>query len=222
MKNLFKTAVFCSLALVGSGCSCIHDRSNEYQNGTSHAPLDLPPEIHRECVGDDLIIPEVQQNHTAHSILPPESLAKQIAEGKLSKKALKSRELSTRLTQITWMQDKYGTPALVANKAFPNTWNHVERALKQLSPLFSIKCKNEALGTFYIYDLAVTNGKITGVTPLYQLRLTECEKGTSISLASNEIQTTPSIIVTRRILGDLSQALETTKEGLSLKEWLFS
>lgn len=222
MKNLYKITLSLSLCLMLVGCSCIHDRSCEYRGSCNRSPLIVPPCIHPGCLGDDLIIPNSCECREAVVLLPPESMALQIAQGKISKKTLKTCERNTRLTRITWIKNRCGAPALMTNKALDGTWNHLERALKQLSPLYHIRSADEALGTFYIYDLAATRGKLCAATPLYQLRLVELENGTMISVVSNEEEIVLPEDVIHRILSDMYQGLELTKEGLSLKQWLFS
>lgn len=221
MKNISNIVMCIGVALLLVGCGGIPNRFSEYQNSCNRPPLAVPPCIHPEPFGDDLTIPNACECSTRPALLPPESLALQVAEGKLSKKALKQYERNTKLTCVTRTHNRYGMPALKTNKALGGTWNNVERALKQLSPLYRIQHRNEALGTFYIYDLSVTKGKVCATTPIYQLRLTELENGTMISLTADQ----PGVIlpenVVHRVLSELAQALETTREGLSLKQWLF-
>lgn len=216
-----KIAVLFVLALPLAGCGFIHDRSCEYQSSPCLSPLKVPPGLHPCQIGDDLTIPNLQRAYARASLLPPDSLALQIAEGKISKKELKKRECESRMTQITWAQNKWGAPALVTSEALLSTLNHLERALKTLPTSYRIRNQDEALATFYIYDLSATDGKLRQNTPLYQLWLTELENGTMITLATDE-STMPAISVTRHILGNIRQALNETKEGLSLKQWLFS
>lgn len=216
-------AIFSLMLLTLSGCSYIQDRSCEYQNSPCLAGLIVPPGLHASPIGDDLTIPNLRHaGQRRTSLLPPDSLASQVAEGKLSKKALKKRERESRLTQITWIQNKYGAPALMTSETLSSTLNHLERALKTLSAVYPIRAKDRALATFYIDDLPATNGKHTGNTPVYQLRLIELENGTMITLAADESQMLPDTSVTRRILSKVREALDDTKEGLSLKQWLFS
>lgn len=218
-----KTYVIFILSLVLSGCSYIHDRSCEYQNSPCLSPLIVPPGLRASQIGDDLTIPNLHRAmHNKANLLPPDSLALQIAEGKLSKKELKKRERESRLTQLTWTQNKSGAPALMISEGLSDTVNHLERALKKLSTSYPIKHKDEALATFYIYDLPATHGKLTANTPLYQLRLVELENGTMIVLAADESQAMPDTSVTRRILAKVYEALGDTKEGLSFNQWLFS
>src|SRR5471030_1914252 len=123
------TALFLSLA----GCSslnCIPDRSCEYQTSPCLAPLTLPPGLGSTQVGDDMTIPHLRRACGKTSLLPPDSLALQVAQGKISKKDLKQRENG--LTQVTWTKNKWGCPALMTCEALPSTFNHLERALKTL------------------------------------------------------------------------------------------
>jgi uncharacterized lipoprotein len=218
-----KTFIIFILFLTLSGCSYIHDRSDEYQGSPCLAPLTVPPELHSSQIGDDLTIPNLRRaTRNKASLLPPDSLASQVAEGKLSKKALKKRERESRLTQITWTQDKYGAPALMISEGLVDTINHLERALKTLTTSYRIKTKDAALATFYIYDLPAMNGKLMANTPVYQLRLIELENGTMITLAADEDQIPPNTQITQHILTKVYEALDDTKEGLSLKQWLFN
>lgn len=122
------------LFLALCGCSYIPDipdRSCEYQNSRCLSTLTVPRELRSAQIGDDLTIPNLQHaTHKKTILLPPDSLALQVAEGKLSKKELKKRERESRLTQITWAQNKYGAPALMTSEAFSSTLDHLERALK--------------------------------------------------------------------------------------------
>lgn len=223
MCEIMKRIVIFSLMLLAlSGCGYIPDRSCEYQNSPCLAALIVPPDLHASPIGDDLTIPNLRHARQKRaSLLPPDSLASQVAEGKLTKKALKKRERESRLTQITWIQNKYGAPALMTSETLSSTFNHLERALKKLSAVYPVRGKDGALATFYINDLPATNGKRTANTPIYQLRLIEMENGTMITLAADE-SPMPDTQVTRRILSKVYEALDDTKEGLSLKQWLFN
>jgi hypothetical protein len=222
MKNLCKITLCFSLFLLLVGCGCIHDRFCEYRGSCNRPPLMVPPCMHPGRLGDDLIIPNACECTEVVPLLPPESMALEIVQGKISKKTLKVRERDSRITRITWIKNRCGASALMTNKALYGTWNHLERALKQLAPLYRIRHADEALATFYIYDLAATRGRLCAATPLYQIRLVEFENGTMISVVSNEEEVILPEDIIHRILGDLYQALESTKEGLSLKQWLFN
>lgn len=222
MKKLMIFALCLGLA----GCSVssyIPDRSSEYQSSPSLSPLTLPPGLRCSAqVGDDLTIPHLQRARTKPCLLPPDSLALQVAQGKLSKKDLKKRERESGLTQITWAKSNCGAPALLTNEPLPSMFNHLERALNTVSKWYPIKNKDEPLATFYIYDLMATNGKRMQSTPVYELRLVELENGTMVTLGTDEPEAMLTRGVDQRILSKVYEALEDTKEGLSLKQWLFN
>lgn len=213
------------LGLIGCSCinNCIPDRSCEYQKSSCVSPLMLPPNLRCSAqVGDDLTIPHLLRAHAKPCLLPPDSLALQVAQGKLSKKDLKRRERESGLTQVTWAKNNCGAPALLTSEAFSSMFYHLQRALNTLPKWYAIKSKNASSGTFCIYDLVATNGKITPATPLYQLQLVEIEEGTMVTLTTSDPQVMPMVSITQRILAKVCEALDDTKEGLSLKQWLFS
>lgn len=222
MKKLMSFALF--LGLVGCSCinSCIPDRSCEYQKSPCLSPLTIPPQFRCSAqVGDDFTIPHLRRARAKPCLLPPDSLALQVAEGKLSKKDLKRRERESGLTQITWTKTSCDTPALLTSEPLPSMFHHLQRALNTVAKLYPIKSKYAPSGTFCIYDLVATNGTMTPSTPLYRLQLVELEEGTMVTLTA-ESQMVPTVNVTQRILGKVYEALDDTKEGLSLKQWLFS
>lgn len=223
-----KLIILFPLFLALSGCEVldnipIADRSCEYQKSSCLPPLSLPPAVaHSAQIGDDLTIPHLRRACAKTSLLPPDSLALQVEQGKLSKKALMKRDKECRLTQIVWSKNSCGAPVLITNEALTSLFFHMDRALKTLCKLYCIKSKNLECATFYIYDLVATNGKVMPTTPIYQVRLIECENGTMITLATDQPEAMPSVAATRYILTKIYEALDETKEGLSLKQWLFS
>lgn len=219
---------FYLLFLALPGCEVLEnipiaDRSCEYRTSPCLPPLSLPPAVaHSAQIGDDLTIPHLRRACTKTSLLPPDSLALQIEQGKLSKKALIRQEKEFCLTRITWSKNSCGAPILITSEGSTNLFFHMDRALRTLSKLYCIKSKNQECATFYVYDLVATNGKVLPTTPIYQIRLIECENGTMITLATDQPEAMPSIAATEYILRKIYEALDETKEGLSLKQWLFS
>jgi uncharacterized lipoprotein len=220
MKRTYQLLTFTFLSALATGCSYFPDRSTEYQESTYSSRLTVPPNFSNAQLGDDFAIPDSNQTVCKCSLVPPESLVSEIADGKLTAKELKKQELQSRAANIEWTQTKSGSEALMSNEALPDTWNHLDRALEKLAAKYRIKSKNKAFATFSIYDLSATHGKVKATTPLYEIHLSENENGTLIVLTKYGIGNTPSPEINQRILEKLYQSLDETKEGLSFKQWL--
>ena len=220
MKLTDQLLTFIFLSAMVAGCSYFPDRSLEYQENANSSQLTVPPHFPNAQLGDDLVIPNTNQSVYRRSLLPPESMASEIAEGKLTKKELKKRELQSRMTNLEWTQSQSGSEALITSEEHQDAWNHLDRALQKLSSNYRIKNKDKSLSIFTIYDLSRTQGKLKGTTPLYQIHLNEDENGTLITLTTYGTENAPSPDVNQRILGKLHESLDETKEGLSFKQWL--
>jgi uncharacterized lipoprotein len=216
MKSICLLFTLIGLSSLLTACGYIQDRSLEYQE-SQNAQLTVPPDFCNAEVGDTFVIPNSNHGRCKTSLLPPESFVEQISEGKLTKKELKEREFQTRLTQIKWTQMQSGTEALMTDRGLSDTWHHVNRALEKLSTKYRIKNKNQALSMFTIEDLSA---KSKTNMRLYTIHLSESESGTLIMLTLPGTTMPPSPDINQRILEKLYHALQETKEGLSLKQWL--
>lgn len=216
MKSIRLLFTLIGLSSLFTACDYIHDRSLEYQ-GSQNARLTVPPDFCNAQVGDTFVIPNSNHGIYKASLLPPESFVEQISEGKLTKKELKERELQSRLTQIQWTQTQSGTEALITDRELSDTWHHVNRALEKLSARYRIKNKNQALSVFTIEELGA---KSKTTMRLYTIHLSECDNGTLIMLTLPGTTMPPSPEINQRILEKLYHALQETKEGLSLTQWL--
>jgi uncharacterized lipoprotein len=221
-KRSIKIVTLLALRFMLAGCSFLPDCFNDYRESVSMPPLNLPAGMCCAQLGDDLAIPETCDSAASINLLPPDSLVLDVAQGKLTKKELKKRERSSRITRVTWTQNQWGMRAIMTSEALPAAWKHLERALQKLAAFYPIIGKDEGLATFYIYDLPAAHGRKSSNTPVYQLRLLEYENGSIIVLAEDNADAPPSERVNKRIAGALYEALDETKEGLSLKQWLFS
>ncbi|MFU8797289.1 MAG: hypothetical protein ACNA7Y_01125 [Gammaproteobacteria bacterium] len=96
-----KIAFISSLALLSMGCSLLDKGKNAitqkkakiYLHAQSAPPLQVPPGIPEDSVGDMYSIPATTKaaSNSPPSLLPPDSLADKIAQGKISPDVLKQK-----------------------------------------------------------------------------------------------------------------------------------
>ncbi|MBI5447778.1 MAG: hypothetical protein HY939_03510 [Gammaproteobacteria bacterium] len=205
-QDRMKNAV-CGLCFVTlSACAPIKQNYQEFKNKpNAYLKSQCSPELrvpagieHEPLLADDRVPPgEVPQK--AASLLPPESLAQKVAEGKVSPKALKRVSRSE-------LQEKDHVWVLMITDEPDRVWKKLEKALNRRK--LRILQKNQEIKVYYILDTYPTDGKITLKTPIYQvhLRATE-EQNTEIYLLDNDGHK-PNAAVAQRLLTEIQQGLQ--------------
>lgn len=199
--------VACVLAL--SACSSVKQNYGQFKNkpsaymkSQSVAPLRIPPGIEHEPLLEDDCVPPGELPKEKVVLLPPESLAQKIAEGKISKKELKHVS-SLNLEQ----RDNQWFMILTDDKQ--HVWTKLEKALKNRK--IRILQQNKAEDIIYMVDTFPTKGKITLASPIYQIHMREtAEQNTEVYLLNNAGQI-PNAHAAHRILVEINRGLSGDK-----------
>lgn len=197
----------CVFAL--SACSSVKQNYNQFKNkpsaymtSQSVAPLRIPPGIEHEPLLEDDCVPPGELPKGSVALLPPESLAQKIAEGKISKKELKHVS-SLNLEQ----RDNQWFMILTDDK--DHAWSRLKKALKNRK--IRILQENKADDVIYIVDTFPTKGKITLASPIYQIHMREtAEQNTEVYLLDNAGHI-PNPHAAHRILVEINRGLSGDK-----------
>lgn len=223
-----------------TGCSSlfgkhnfIHEHEIAYTKSTSTAPLVVPENYSRANIGNDYPVPTVNNTISAKpiSLLPPDSLADQIKQGKVSADILK-KPLPPLVKQTQTTANNASTPTLAVNNGggmisgssllLPQNpaqaWDNIGKALANTD--YSIVNQNQKRLVYYILDTVSTDNKIARETPIYQIHLRDLGNGMQVYLTDNDNKPTNTVIA-QRILNDLNSALSGNSTKTSgITQWL--
>jgi uncharacterized lipoprotein len=152
------------------------------------------------------------------SQLPPNSLAAQIASGKVSKAVLK--EDPTKPT-ATLIQTTGELPYLVYNQTTDRAWNALANALPAAG--YRILEQDRSINTYYILDTSASNGVIQKDSPIYQLRLKAIDDDTSrIDVVDNSGNNLPATTLTPVLQQVAAGLMGKAKSPIhhSFEQWL--
>lgn len=227
MKNFSRYVFLTSLTIYATGCSYIPDKYNfvqqrqtEYLRAQTSQPIRVPAGMSNASVHEDYPVPYAgtPAPKTAANISPPNSLAEQIDQGRLSSKALKQREAMLEQTQArneseiksattdptSEAYSGFKNDTLMINQPAGEAWPVVENAITKGG--YKIALKNPQTQTFYILDVYSTNGTVAKETPIYQIHLRNTPLGTEVSVTDNRSR--------RLSLNDANRILDNIYSGL--------
>ena len=229
-----------TISILGlAGCSSLFGKHNfirehemAYTKSTSTAPLQLPENYSRANIGDDYPVPSASnvEPATSFSLLPPDSLADQIKQGKVSadvlKKPLPSLEKQTQMptndsaTSTTAVNNGGGMisgSSLLLPQNTTQAWDNIGKALANTD--YSIVNQNQKRMVYYILDTVNTDNKITRETPIYQIHLRDLGNGMQVYLTDNDNKPANNAVA-QRILNDLNNALSGSSTKTSgITQW---
>lgn len=220
MKNFYRCVFVTTLAVYSVGCSSINPKYNliqqrqtEYLRTHAAPPLQTPAGVSRANLHDDYPIPNANTPAPAKSLslLPPNSIAEQIKQGKLSPDALRQREPeeNTNATDNTNQSASYvKNDTLMINQPIADAWDQVENAINKAG--YKMAYKNQKTLTFYIIDIYATNGTITRESPIYQIHLRNTPLGVEISVTDNSGKRV-NIDTANRVLDNLYSGIPHAK-----------
>lgn len=194
MKNFSRCVFLASLTISSTACgSYLQQHQTEYLRAQTSQPIRVPAGLSNSNIREDYPVPGVSAASTKGSvnIAPPNSLSEQVAQGKLSSKALKQREaMLERADNINENNDAssdtysgFKNNTLMLNQPVSAAWPVVEDAITKAG--YKTVVKNEHTHIFYILDVYSSNGKITRETPIYQVHLSTTPLGTEVSVTDN-------------------------------------
>lgn len=178
------------------------EKPNAYLKSQCAPPLRVPAGIeHAPLLEDDRVPPgETPKGKT--SLLPPESLAQKVAEGKVSLKALKRISRSN-------LQERDHVWILTITDDKERVWKKLEKAFKNRK--IRVLQQNHETWTYYILDTYTTEGKITLKTPIYQVHVQSTpEQNTEIYIMDNAGQRANSA-TSQRLLTEIQDGLHGHK-----------
>lgn len=190
------------ISLLLNGCShlyggegLIHDPDEEYYKDEAPPPLVIPHGVQAAEIGDDYVIPEINSTKKSKAALvPPGSLAEQVALGNTTTKQIKKAR-----------DDKKAT-LLVVDTDMNETWNKLKYVMPKMD--YQIAIANSDTRIIYFMDKTTTRGKVTLATPIYQAHLHLSEAGeTEIYLTDNDGKKLPATI-SKPILSELEKGLQ--------------
>lgn len=218
MKLRHFILIGCTISTVG--CSPIKNyldnRENLYLKSHESAPLKVPAGLSSSNVGQDYVIPAAagQKATQPPALLPPDSLADEIAQGKVSKSALKQREKeatknpnppqsmnSTNHPSESLVSSSINGTNLQLNQPLPEAWSTIGTTLTQAG--YRILVQNPNTKTYYVLD---TKAKLTKETPIYQIHLHKNRLGTQVSITDNNGAEVPAEVA-QPILNNISGKL---------------
>ncbi|GEM_PF-4048501 len=201
--------LFSLLCLNVMGCTtakqnfqALKDRPNAYLKSQCATPLRVPPGVEHAPLMEDQQIPPGETAVVTAPLLPPESLAQKVAEGKVSPKALKHLSRSN-------LQERDHQWMLTITDEKERVWKRLEKAFKNRH--IDVLQKNEKTGIYYIVDTYPTKGKVTTASPIYQVHLrSTAEQDTELYLTDNA-GGVPNKYVAQRLLMEIQRGLNGNK-----------
>lgn len=222
-----------------TGCSSLFGKHNfvrehelAYTKSTNTAYLKVPENYSRANIGDDYPMPSLTNTASAKpvSLLPPDSLAEQIKQGKVSADILKKplppleKQPQTVATPATMPVTSVSADggmisgnSLLLPQNSAQAWNNIGKALADTD--YSIVNQNQKRLVYYILDTVSTNNKITRETPIYQIQLRDLGNGMQVYLTDNDNKPANTVIA-QRILNDLNNALSgNSNKASAITQW---
>lgn len=193
----------------------MNDQSLTYRDSTVTNTLQLPAGVTAEQLADDYPVPnpELAQGSSIN-LIPPGSLAVQIAAGQVPKSVLKeklpepnsaavaNKSVPAKLTNTGVLSNQ--GQALVLAQNFDQAWDKVGSALPNAG--YPIVEKDKTISTYFVLDPSVTHERVTRDTPIYQIILNTVQDTTTVMILDNSRQVVDAT-VSQRILSDLNDAL---------------
>lgn len=219
MKNFYYSILLTTLVVSSTGCSYLspkynltQQRQTEYLKAHATQPLQIPAGMIKTNVQDTYPIPNANTAAPTQtpSLLPPNSMAEQIQQGKLSPNTLQTREA---LKEITTAPTNTNDPnaisyvkndTLILNQSINDAWEQVGNAINKAG--YKLAYKNPRTFIYYILDIYSTNGNVTRTTPIYQIHLNTRPLGVEISVTDNTGKQV-STEIANRILDNLYREL---------------
>lgn len=197
-----------------SGCSLfgkhnfVTQRETEYMRSQTTPPLQVPAGLDRTNVGDDDVVPPAltQSPVQAPGLLPPGSLAEQVATGAVPKTVLKEKIESPAAANTTGsaaVSDNNG-PTLTLGESTAVIWKKVGDSLQHAG--YVVANQNQKTSVYYILDTPSTFGKVKTDTPIYQLHLQDVNGVAQVFVTDNDGKPIDANTA-QRILDDLKDAL---------------
>lgn len=191
--------IFISLLLNGcsyfyGGQGFIHDPDAEYSKDEASPPLVIPHDVQAAPIGDDYVVPDIASAKSKKApLVPPGSLAEQVALGKTTTKEIKKAR-----------EEKSAT-LLVVDTDMNETWNKLKYVMPKMD--YQIALANPDTRIIYFMDKTTTRGKVTMATPIYQAHLHLSEAGeTEIYLTDNDGKKLPGA-KSQPILSELEKGI---------------
>lgn len=216
------------------GCSSlgkynfVKKRETTYLHGQAAAPLQIPAGLSSANVGDDYMLPVVPAAENLPikqvGLLPPDSLADQIASGKVSKNVLKQSEeihtgivRSADLTDVELSPDTHNNVVLPLNEGSLESWGKIAYALNRMG--YRLLVQNKNLKEMYILDVPATKYRATKNTQIYVLHMHDNSDGTSYVDVTDEAGKPINLQIATRILKDLQDGLNGKTAASPSREW---
>lgn len=224
-QHIFIVGIVTSLA----GCSSfssnrLQPQQNEYLKAQSAPVLRLPAGMKNSNLSEEYVVPNTDTPAPTKpvSLVPPNSLAEQVTQGKITTTALKQQEAQVaKMRSITppdtinsadidnGINGSFKNNALMLKQPAASAWLVVENAINNAG--YKVLVKNSNTQTFYILDIISTNGMTTKTTPIYQIHLRTMPLGTQISVSDNDGKPA-KLENANRILDNIYSALPKTPE----------
>lgn len=239
-RYAFSTCLILNLAACSSWTdnSFITARDREHLYSSSSAPLQVPPHMQGAPISNDYPVPSgnVQTTNQRVNLLPPDSLAEQLQQGKISKAQFKQMEkegdAAAEQAQLAAknkqnMQSNANPQTNAAGDATTQTTNgpsvsFVDNASLTLNQDFEqawtnvanaapkagykILVQNKNRRTMYLLDMPSTGDTATKATPIYEAHFRGTRQATQIYLTKSNNQPIAKADADR-VLNNLNNAL---------------